>query len=194
MGEGEQSRHEAMVGWLTTDQVVQQRATRIVEIGQAAAKGHPQVRGLTWVNSNQVCATTQTTAGASGEVRGHARAIHDLSKELEPTDDDETMARERTLPGRCKARQKSWCPGKCGQGAWRRAHWRLSCPVRAPGQPDLTGDYFTPDTDYGDAKTADVYYNHGMDASLGLRRLGKTDLRTDDAGVWAETQLALRDA
>ena len=38
MGEDEQSRHEAMVGWLTTDQVVQQRATRIVEIGQAAAK------------------------------------------------------------------------------------------------------------------------------------------------------------
>ena len=33
-----------------------------------------------------------------------------------------------------------------------------------------------------------------MDASLGLRRLGKADLRTDDAGVWAETQLALRDA
>ena len=28
------------------------------------------------------------------EVRGHAQAIHDLSKELEPTDDDETMARE----------------------------------------------------------------------------------------------------
>jgi len=28
------------------------------------------------------------------EVRGHARAIHDLSRELEPTDDDEAMDKQ----------------------------------------------------------------------------------------------------
>ena len=38
MGEGEQSRHEEKVGWLTTDRIVEQRATRIAEIANGAAK------------------------------------------------------------------------------------------------------------------------------------------------------------
>ena len=129
------------------------------------------------------------------EVRGHAQAIHDLSKELEPTDDDETMARQdfaRQVQGGKAEVMVSWGNAVKALGDGRIGGYLVQ--FGQPGQPDLTGDYFAPDTDYGDAKTADVYYNHGMDASLGLRRLGKADLRTDDAGVWAETQLALRDA
>ena len=38
MGEGEQSRHEEKVGWLTTDRIVEQRAARIAEIANGAAK------------------------------------------------------------------------------------------------------------------------------------------------------------
>ena len=53
-----------------------------------------------------------------------------------------------------------------------------------PGATDLEGDYFTPDTDYGDAKTTPVYYQHGMDAAVGKRKIGAGELRRDDVGVW----------
>ena len=57
-------------------------------------------------------------------------------------------------------------------------------------------DYFTPDTDFdledGTGK-ATVLYHHGMDATLKRRKLGRANLRTDDVGVWMESQLALRD-
>lgn len=57
-------------------------------------------------------------------------------------------------------------------------------------------DYFTPDTDFdledGTGK-ATVLYHHGMDATLKRRKLGRADLRTDEVGVWMESQLALRD-
>lgn len=60
--------------------------------------------------------------------------------------------------------------------------------------PDLTGEFFDPDTDFGDAEKSDVYYQHGLDPVMGKRKLGKAELRKDDAfGVWAETQLELRD-
>lgn len=58
---------------------------------------------------------------------------------------------------------------------------------------DLTGEYFSALTDFGEYETAPVYYQHGLDPALKLRRLGKADLRKDDFGVWAETQLSLRD-
>jgi len=64
--------------------------------------------------------------------------------------------------------------------------------------PDLSEfrDYFTAETDFDlddGAGKASVYYAHGQDPHLGKRRLGKATLKADDAGVWAETQLALRD-
>ncbi len=62
--------------------------------------------------------------------------------------------------------------------------------------PDLTGDYFTKDTDFdlddGVGKST-VLYHHGLDATLKRRKLGRATLGTDDAGVWIEAQLALRD-
>lgn len=65
--------------------------------------------------------------------------------------------------------------------------------------PDLSEfrDFFTAETDFDledGAGKASVYYAHGQDPHLGKRRLGKATLKADDAGVWAETQLALRDA
>lgn len=64
-----------------------------------------------------------------------------------------------------------------------------------PNDPDLTGDFFTKDTDFGDAADTDVYYHHGLDQRLGRRKLtvGKATLKKDDIGVWMEGQLALRD-
>ena len=64
-----------------------------------------------------------------------------------------------------------------------------------PDAPDLTGDYFSPATDF-DAETGDrvtVYYNHGLDDTLKRRKLGRGELRFDDVGVWVEAQLQMRD-
>jgi phage head maturation protease len=62
--------------------------------------------------------------------------------------------------------------------------------------PDLTGDFFAPDTDFflEDSTKAWVLYDHGRDATLKARKLGRGDLRIDDVGVWIEAQLNIRDA
>ncbi|MHC4240737.1 MAG: hypothetical protein ACYSUC_13505 [Planctomycetota bacterium] len=60
-------------------------------------------------------------------------------------------------------------------------------------EPDLEGEYFTAETDFGEADSAPVYYQHGMDTKVGKRKLGKADHKMDDFGVWAEAQLDLRD-
>jgi len=72
----------------------------------------------------------------------------------------------------------------------------------SPTQTDLTGDYFTKDTDFGVEWETDgtggssaVYYAHALDPVVGKRRLetkGAT-LRRDDVGVWIEAQLKQRD-
>jgi len=62
-----------------------------------------------------------------------------------------------------------------------------------PANKDLTGEYFTPDTDFGDNARADVYYQHGADKKLGKRKLTKGDLSQDEIGIWIEAQLSMRD-
>src|SRR3990172_10961846 len=59
--------------------------------------------------------------------------------------------------------------------------------------PDLKGEFFTKDTDFGDAEIGTVYYQHGMDPVLKRRTFGKASHKVDDFGVWAEAQLKLRD-
>lgn len=65
-----------------------------------------------------------------------------------------------------------------------------------PANTDLTGDYFTADTDFdledGIGKST-VLYHHGQDATLKRRKLGRAALRTDEVGVWIEAQLQQRD-
>lgn len=61
------------------------------------------------------------------------------------------------------------------------------------GDYDLESERFDAHTDFGDATKSDSYYQHGLDAMLGKRVLGKAELRRDDAGIWAELQLQLRD-
>lgn len=59
--------------------------------------------------------------------------------------------------------------------------------------PDVTGDYFTPQTDFGDADKSPVLYHHGLDVKIGKRVIGDATLRRDEVGIWAEAQLKLRD-
>jgi HK97 family phage prohead protease len=64
-----------------------------------------------------------------------------------------------------------------------------------PEQPDLAGEFFTKATDFGIEMPAKVglYYHHGMDPTIGKRRLGRATVKADDIGVWFETQLDLAD-
>jgi phage head maturation protease len=61
--------------------------------------------------------------------------------------------------------------------------------------PDLAGDFFTPDTDFDlyEGKRLPVLYDHGLDETLKRRKLGRASAKADDVGVWVEAQLELRD-
>lgn len=60
--------------------------------------------------------------------------------------------------------------------------------------PDLEGEYFTAETDFGDAVRYATLYHHGMDLKIGRRRIGTVDVRVDDGvGLWVEGQLFQRD-
>ena len=61
--------------------------------------------------------------------------------------------------------------------------------------PDLEGDYFNKDTDLGieDGSRLPVYYQHGYDPVFKNKRIGKGLAKFEDAGVWLEAQLEMRD-
>src|SRR5690606_37761087 len=63
--------------------------------------------------------------------------------------------------------------------------------------PDLEGDWFDASTDFGPHRKSIVYYGHGLDKILGLKRLGDrfglAELKIDDAGVWLQHQLDMAD-
>jgi len=66
-----------------------------------------------------------------------------------------------------------------------------------PEAKDLQGEYFAPDTEtlWEGRETRPALYHHGMDATLGAQLLGGgwRKAKTDDIGIWVETQLDLRD-
>lgn len=65
-----------------------------------------------------------------------------------------------------------------------------------PGDPDLTGEYFTARTDFKLSRSdrPALLYEHAMDGTLGDREIGEAKARMDgDVGVWLEAQLSLRD-
>lgn len=59
--------------------------------------------------------------------------------------------------------------------------------------PDLTNDFFTRETDLHFPSELPVLYNHGMDKVLKKRVIGLANVKLDDVGAWAESQLNLRD-
>ena len=61
--------------------------------------------------------------------------------------------------------------------------------------PDLTRDFFTRETDFDmefPGKSS-VYYDHGMNAHLKRRKIGKATLATDETGVFVKAELEKRD-
>jgi HK97 family phage major capsid protein len=64
----------------------------------------------------------------------------------------------------------------------------------SPNDPDLTKDFFSKDSIIDVASNnLPVFYAHGRDSKMGKRIIGRANTRTDEVGVWAETQLNLRD-
>ena len=64
-----------------------------------------------------------------------------------------------------------------------------------PDEADFDGDFFTVNTDFGftgEIKTP-IYYHHGLDPVMKLRKLGEATIGKDSAGVWIKGQLDLRD-
>jgi HK97 family phage major capsid protein len=65
--------------------------------------------------------------------------------------------------------------------------------------PDLEDDFFDAETDFGPHEKCLVYYQHGLDATLGVKRLGGkfakglASLKVDKVGVWIQAQLDLAD-
>jgi hypothetical protein len=78
---------------------------------------------------------------------------------------------------------------------------RIGGPLILWGSPDLPDatehkDFFVPETDFwvSDWPTkAVVLYHHGLDGTLGSRKLTLAELKMTDASVWLDAQLALRD-
>lgn len=61
--------------------------------------------------------------------------------------------------------------------------------------PDLARDFFTGETDFDlqpDTKTA-IYFDHGLDAVIKKRVLGRASMKVDEVGVWVEGVLEMRD-
>src|SRR5215467_10476621 len=61
--------------------------------------------------------------------------------------------------------------------------------------PDLEGDFFTPETDFDvdfPAKVT-IYYNHCLDPNLKGRKLGRGEIEADEFGIWVKGQIAQRD-
>jgi len=62
-------------------------------------------------------------------------------------------------------------------------------------QPDLEGDFFNAQTDLGIETGArlPVYYQHGFDPIFQTKRIGRATAEFQEAGVWLEAQLEMRD-
>lgn len=60
--------------------------------------------------------------------------------------------------------------------------------------PDLAGDFFSAETDFGPHQVSAVYYDHGLDGTVKRRVLDPTaSLRADAKGIWVEAQISARD-
>lgn len=64
---------------------------------------------------------------------------------------------------------------------------------------DLEKDYFTKSTDFGfefdngESHKLGLYYNHGMDKTLGTKKIGYGTVKMDDKGLWYSAQLDMAD-
>lgn len=77
-------------------------------------------------------------------------------------------------------------------GGGKVGGWGVLFSTKA--DPDLVGDFFTAETQFGPHQVTAVYYDHGMDDTLKRRVLDNSAaIEAKDAGIWVTAQLNLRD-
>lgn len=123
------------------------------------------------------------------EIRKAAQVIQELSLELEPevgpdTEDNSDIEHDDDTEVMTGGVVKALPGGKVGG---------YLVTFSTADTPDITGEYFTSDTDFGEHDTTPVLYHHGMDTKLGGRVIGKGKITRDDIGMWIEAQLEMRD-
>lgn len=74
----------------------------------------------------------------------------------------------------------------------------FSDPATRTGTPDIDRQFFTIRTDFdfdpnNAVKSSTVYYDHGLNATIKKRKIGRGKMEIKDAGVWMEAELELRD-
>lgn len=68
-----------------------------------------------------------------------------------------------------------------------------------PEDTDLEKDYFTKNTDFGidfsngDNHKLGLYYNHGLDNTLGTKKIGYGSVKMTNEGLWYQAQLNMAD-
>jgi HK97 family phage major capsid protein len=131
--------------------------------------------------------------GRIREIRKSANAIVNISRELEPDDED-----KEPMPEWLGGKSLDDCVVTHGSEIKALGNGKIGgylVRFSDASNPDLTGDYFTKDTDFDMdfPGQSTVYFNHGMDAKMGKRKLGKATLTMDEVGVWAEALEQERD-
>jgi len=125
-------------------------------------------------------------------VRQLAREIDALTLELEPTDSDEPTPAPEVIVIAAPVKAVPTEDGLAVSGYLVR--------YSSADDPDLEGDYFAPDTDFGDAQAVPVYFNHRQPVSDGKTavsyrsRIGTATVTRDEAGLFAEVVLRARNA
>jgi HK97 family phage major capsid protein len=127
--------------------------------------------------------------GRIREVRKAARAIVDHTMAMEPDDEDreEMVTKYLADPASIVVMGdtvKALPDGRVGGYLVR---------FSTAADPDITGEFFTAETDFGGAKNTPILYHHGGDKIIGKRIIGAGELKADEVGVWVEAQLNMRD-
>ncbi len=140
------------------------------------------------------------------DIRAKVREIHDITVQLEPKDSDEPNPIEELLGKSVDGVLVNFGSeikllGETPEGA-RIGGYLVRFSTAE--DPDLTGDYFTKDTDFGfdpeDRPSVPIYFNHGQPIKtrengeiLITRRIGKGQLQLDDVGVLIDAIIYNRD-
>jgi phage head maturation protease len=130
--------------------------------------------------------------GKIREIRKAARLIDSMSIELEPNDDDHQEPEGFDILAMFDPEKSLVAYGNevkaLGDGKIGGYLVRFSTPA----DPDLTGEFFSKDTEFGTNTTPPLFYHHGMDGTLKTRMIGQGAWKIDDIGLWYEAQIAMR--
>ena len=63
---------------------------------------------------------------------------------------------------------------------------------RKDNETDLYGEYFDEETNFGDATTVPVFFDHGLDRWIGREQIGVGTLTRKSDGIWIDAELTIK--